>query len=133
MFSSRISLLFHWPPGSPSSFGLLNLLGAKKTGTFQTFLVLGLLALLFWFVGTGLPVDQWNRFRAFGRTSGSILGTAGMVFVSYIGLTQIASISEEVKTPEKNIPRGMLAAFGTALFVYLVGTSSWWAPCRWKH
>ena len=52
----------------------------------------------------------------------TILGTAGMVFVSYIGLTQIASISEEVKNPERNIPRGMLAAFGTVLFVYLVGT-----------
>ncbi len=104
-------------------FGLLNLMGAKKTGAFQTFLVLGLLVLLVWFVGTGLPVINLDRFRSFfGRELGALFGTAGMVFVSYIGLTQIASISEEVKNPEKNIPRGMLAAFGTALLVYLVGT-----------
>ncbi len=104
-------------------FGLLNLLGAKKSGTFQVFLVLGLLALLFWFVGTGLPVVSLDRFRGFfGQEFRTIIGTAGMVFVSYIGLTQIASISEEVKKPERNIPRGMLAAFGTALLVYLVGT-----------
>jgi APA family basic amino acid/polyamine antiporter len=104
-------------------FGLLNLLGAKKSATFQAFLVLGLLALLFWFVGTGLPAVSWKRFTGlFNQDFGSVLGTAGMVFVSYIGLTQIASVSEEVKTPEKNIPRGMLAAFGTAVVVYLVGT-----------
>ncbi|MFZ2054736.1 MAG: amino acid permease [Candidatus Aminicenantales bacterium] len=104
-------------------FGLLNLLGAKKTGTFQAFLVLGLLVLLIWFVGTGLPVIRLDRFLGFfDREFRTILGTAGMVFVSYIGLTQIASVSEEVKNPERNIPRGMLAAFGTALFVYLVGT-----------
>jgi len=104
-------------------FGLLNLLGAKKTGTFQAFLVLGLLILLVWFVGTGLPVIRLDRFLGFfDREFRTIFGTAGMVFVSYIGLTQIASVSEEVKDPERNIPRGMLAAFGTALFVYLVGT-----------
>jgi APA family basic amino acid/polyamine antiporter len=104
-------------------FGLLNLLGAKKSGTFQAFLVLGLLILLLWFVGTGLPVIRLEHFRGFlGREFRTVLGTAGMVFVSYIGLTQIASVSEEVKNPEKNIPRGMLAAFGTALFVYLAGT-----------
>ncbi len=105
-------------------FGLLNLLGAKKSAAFQTFLVLGLLSLLFWFVGTGLPVINWSRFSGLLEPNfRSVLGTAGMVFVSYIGLTQIASISEEVEKPEKNIPRGMLAAFGTAIFVYLVGTS----------
>ncbi|HUU37899.1 MAG TPA: amino acid permease [Candidatus Desulfaltia sp.] len=43
-------------------FGFLNLLGAKKTGTFQVFLVLGLLVLLFWFVGTGLPVIRLGPF-----------------------------------------------------------------------
>jgi APA family basic amino acid/polyamine antiporter len=104
-------------------FGLLNLLGAKKTGTFQVFLVLGLLVLLVWFVGTGLPVIRLDRFLGFfDREFRTVLGPAGMVFVSYIGLTQIASVSEEVKNPEKNIPGGMLAAFGTALFVYLIGT-----------
>jgi APA family basic amino acid/polyamine antiporter len=105
-------------------FGLLNLLGAKKSATFQAVLVLGLLALLFWFVGTGLPVISWSRFSGLlDQGLRSVFGTAGMVFVSYIGLTQIASISEEVKIPEKNIPRGMLASFGTAVVVYLVGTS----------
>lgn len=104
-------------------FGLLNLLGAKKTGIFQTFLVLGLIVLLLWFVGTGLPVINLTRFTGlFSRELRTVFATAGMVFVSYIGLTQIASISEEVKNPEKNIPRGMLAALATGLFVYIVGT-----------
>ncbi|RLB41636.1 MAG: amino acid permease, partial [Deltaproteobacteria bacterium] len=53
----------------------------------------------------------------------SILGTAGFVFVSFAGVTKIASIAEEVKDPERNLPLGMFLAFGTAMAVYLVGTS----------
>ncbi len=122
VFLPRVPLL-PLTAGFAVFFGLLNLLGAKKTGVFQAFLVLGLIVLLFWFVGTGLPVINLSRFAGFfGRDAGTVLGTAGMVFVSYIGLTQIASVSEEIRNPEKNIPRGMLAAFATALFVYLVGT-----------
>jgi len=50
------------------------------------------------------------------------LGTAGLVYISYVGVTSIASVAEEVKNPEKNLPLGMLLAFGTALLVYGLGT-----------
>jgi amino acid transporter len=35
-------------------FGTINLFGVKKTGVFQTFLVIGLLLIVFWFTGNGL-------------------------------------------------------------------------------
>ena len=104
-------------------FGLVNLLGAKKTGHFQAFLVIGLLALLFLFVGMGIPKVSLDHFSDFfGMGFDSIIATAGLVFISYIGLTQIASVSEEVKKPERNIPLGMLLALFTTLFIYIIGT-----------
>ncbi len=104
-------------------FGLINLFGAKKTGFFQMLLVIGLLGLLSLFIGGGLPKIKLSHFTGFfGMGFAPILSTAGMVFISYIGLTKIASIAEEIKKPEKNIPLGMFLALGTALFVYIAGT-----------
>ena len=105
-------------------FGFVNLVGAKKSTIFQAFLVAGLLLLLALFSGVGLFSINAGHFAGFLSTeSGSITYTAGLVVVSYIGLTNIASVAEEVKDPERNLPLGMFLAFGTAMVVYLVGTS----------
>jgi amino acid transporter/Trk K+ transport system NAD-binding subunit len=105
------------------ALGILNLFGAKASGHLQGFLVVGLLSILAVFVGTGLPRVRPVHFEGFfdaGFTS--ILGTAGLVYISYVGVTKIASLSEEVKDPERNIPLGIFLALGTALSVYCLGT-----------
>ena len=48
--------------------------------------------------------------------------TVGLVIVSYMGLTHVASVPEEVKNPDRNLALGMLLAFVTVLFIYVVGT-----------
>jgi basic amino acid/polyamine antiporter, APA family len=50
-----------------------------------------------------------------------IIVTAGFVFVSYLGLTQIASVAEEIKNPERNIPLGMLLSLAVTGLVYFLG------------
>ncbi len=45
-----------------------------------------------------------------------------MVYISYVGVTKVASLSEEVKDPEKNLPRGVILALLTAILVYFLGT-----------
>lgn len=105
-------------------FGLLNLVGAKKSGSTQVFLVVGLILLLLWFSGVGVFQVHADNFRGFfNQGASSIVTTAGLVVVSYMGLTQIASVAEEVRNPVRNLPLGMFLAFGTALVVYLIGTS----------
>jgi mannitol/fructose-specific phosphotransferase system IIA component (Ntr-type) len=47
-----------------------------------------------------------------------------MVFVSYAGLTKIASVSEEVVRPERNLPLGMILSLATATLVYVAGVFS---------
>jgi amino acid transporter len=104
-------------------FGILNLFGAKNSGFFQSILVVGLLLLLIWFSGTGLFYIKLDRYSGlFNEELKSIFSTAGLVYVGYIGLTKIASVSEEVINPEKNIPRAMFLAFGTVILVYTIGT-----------
>jgi len=41
------------------------------------------------------------------------------VFVSYAGVTKIASVAEEVQNPDRNLPRGILGSLGFMAVVYL--------------
>ncbi|MCP5063127.1 MAG: amino acid permease [Ignavibacteriae bacterium] len=104
--------------------GVLNIFGAKKTGKLQIFLVVGLLSILAIFVGGGIPSVDYGRLNnIFNFDFSSLIGTAGLVYISYVGVTKVASLSEEVKNPERNLPLGILLAMGTAILVYALGTS----------
>ena len=110
--------------GFAITFGIVNILGAKKSTAFQSVMVVGLLILLLWFTGVGLTdIEPANLSGMFRPDPGSLVSTAGLVVVSYMGLTQVASVAEEVRNPERNIPLGMFLAFGTAMLVYTVGTA----------
>ena len=105
-------------------FGVVNYFGAKKSGSFQLLLLIGLLILLLWFCGFGLlQVDVGNFSGFFNAGSAGVISTAGLVIVSYMGLTKVASVAEEVKNPERNLPLGMFLAFGSIVAIYVVGTS----------
>jgi APA family basic amino acid/polyamine antiporter len=105
-------------------FGFVNIMGAKKSTSFQSVMVVGLLVLLAWFTGLGLMhIELTNFSGAFQQAPGSLVATAGLVVVSYMGVTKVASVAEEVRNPERNIPLGMFLAFGTAAFVYTIGTA----------
>ncbi|MHC5027060.1 MAG: APC family permease, partial [Planctomycetota bacterium] len=104
-------------------FGIVNWLGAKKSGATQIALVASTLALLVLFAIRGIPEINADHFSDFfGKGTDAILATAGMVCISYIGLTKIASVSEEVRSPEKTLPRAMFAAMAAATVIYAVGT-----------
>ena len=103
--------------------GVVNWLGAKKTGSAQVFLLMGLFILLLWFCGFGLFEIEVGRLSGlFQPESAGLASTAGLVIVSYMGLTKVASVAEEVKNPERNLPLGTFLALGTAVLVYVVGT-----------
>ncbi|MFP4092559.1 MAG: amino acid permease [Cyclobacteriaceae bacterium] len=112
------------------AFTLLNIFGVKETTLLQRILVTVLIVILSFFIVTGflkvqqmgwIPVTerQFIPFMPFGFES--VIFTTGLVFVSYAGLTKVASIAEEVKDPERNIPLGMLLSLGAASFLYVTG------------
>ncbi|MCA8979132.1 MAG: amino acid permease [Planctomycetes bacterium] len=105
-------------------FGALNLAGSKKSGTLQRYLVIGLLAVLAMFLVRGLPAIEMHAFDGFFAEGGdAILATAGMVYISYAGITKMVSVSEEVADPERNLPLGVFLSLGTAVVVYVLCTA----------
>ena len=103
--------------------GFLNLFGAKASGAVQGVLVIGLLSILSLFVATGMPkVDGANLQGFFDAGFGAILSTTGLVYISYAGVTKIASLSEEVRNPERNIPLGIFLGLAATLLAYGLGT-----------
>lgn len=100
-------------------FMVLNMIGVKHAGRSQVFLVLFLLALLGYYVFGGLGAVQPQRyipFMPFG--AGSVVATAGLVFISFGGLTKICCAAEEIKNPARNIPLGMFFAFSIVMIFY---------------
>lgn len=104
--------------------GIINLFGGKKSGRFQTILVICLLILLLIYMVGGVPHLQKGHFEDFaGAGLASIISTAGLVYISYIGVTKVASLSEEVHNPERNIPLGVILSLITTTIIYVVGTT----------
>jgi APA family basic amino acid/polyamine antiporter len=102
---------------------IVNLVGAKKSGRLQVFMVFGLLAILAVFFAGGAVELQTAHFQDFFAAGfDSIMATAGMVYISYVGVTKVASLSEEVRDPERNLPKGVILALVTSVLVYFLGT-----------
>ncbi|PSQ05501.1 amino acid transporter [Halobacteriales archaeon QS_6_71_20] len=102
---------------------LVNVVGAKQTGRLQVAIVAIMLAALGWFVAGSAPsVQSANYVDFFGSGVGGVLAATGLVFVSYAGVTKVASVAEEVEDPGRNIPLGILGslAFTTVLYVAVV-------------
>jgi len=54
----------------------------------------------------------------FGPTS--LLAGAALVFFAYQGFEEIATLSEEVKEPTKNVPRALIIAIGVSTLLYIL-------------
>ncbi len=111
-------------------FGILNVVGAKETTFLQKVLVAALVTIMAFYIIQGvfavfnmdivkITKEQFTPFFIDGYYG--FFATVGMVFVSYAGLTKVASIAEEVKDPDRNIPLGMFLAIATAVVVYVIG------------
>lgn len=101
------------------AFIALNIIGIRQAAWTQVVLVLGLLAALMFYISVGFPsihIERYTPFLPFGI--GSIFATAGFVFISYGGLTKIASIAEEIRDPARNIPLGMILSLISVGIVY---------------
>jgi amino acid transporter/mannitol/fructose-specific phosphotransferase system IIA component (Ntr-type) len=102
-------------------FIVLNLIGIKFAGRFQVFLVIGLLAILSWYVFLGFnTVNVGNFSPLLSNGVGSVFATASFVFISYGGLTKVVSLAEEVKNPGKNLPLGMFLSLSVTVLFYVL-------------
>lgn len=105
---------------------VLNLVGSDVTGRFQVGIVAIMLAILVLFITIGIPQTEGFRVEgAFDPRAGgtlSVFEAAGAVFVSYAGVTKVASVAEEIENPSRNIPLGIFISliFTAILYVLVV-------------
>ena len=110
-------------------FMVLNIFSVKHSSRFQWILVSLLLAVLSVFVLYGLKFVRPEGFSPFFKEPDltsrlmPLLASVGMVFVSFGGLTKVASIAEEVRRPNRDLPAGMILAWAVVTILYL-GTVS---------
>lgn len=99
----------------------VNVVGVKQSGHLQAFLVSFVLLVLFTFGADGITYVQADQFHPFlEKDLGGLLAATGFVFVSYAGVTKIASIAEEVENPDRNLPLGILISIGVMIPLYVV-------------
>ena len=100
----------------------VSITGTENTGDLQNWIVGSLLVILAGFLGHGgldvLGVFGQQRvpeaFFPYGTMP--VFTTAALVFTSYLGFVQIATVAGEIKAPSRTLPRAMIGS------VLLVGT-----------
>jgi APA family basic amino acid/polyamine antiporter len=100
---------------------VLNIAGTEQSGKTQAIIVtVVVLALAAYVLNAGFVVEP-ARFQPFvspDAGTGGIVVAAAFVFVSYAGVTKIASVAEEVENPDRNLPLGMLGSMGIMMVIY---------------
>ena len=101
-------------------FTALNIVSVKESSRVQILLVAAMLIILIAFIiGGARQVDITHYTNFFTGDSYRVFITAiGMIFISYGGLTKIASVAEEIKDPARTIPRGMFVAYTVVTILY---------------
>ncbi|MFG2103233.1 APC family permease [Micromonospora echinaurantiaca] len=98
----------------------VNLRGIGKTATATKVLVGLVLAVLALVAVTGVPDVSPDRLGAAGGSARGVLTAAGLLFFAFAGYARIATLGEEVREPERTIPRAVPLALGLVLAIYLV-------------
>ncbi|PMR62903.1 amino acid permease [Verrucosispora sp. ts21] len=98
----------------------VNLRGIAKTATATRILVLVVLAVLALVAVAGATDVSIARIDAPGGSARGILTAAGLLFFAFAGYARIATLGEEVRDPERTIPRAVPLALGLVLVIYLV-------------
>ncbi len=96
----------------------LNIVGVRKVGKAQVWVVLLVIASLTILSSWGLAVGAEAPADFFTHGAGGFLATVSFVFISYAGITKVAAVAEEVQRPERNLPIGILASLGIVTAIY---------------
>ncbi|MDD1687842.1 amino acid permease [Methanoregula sp.] len=102
-------------------FLVINYIGLKESVLFNNLLVTAKVLILLFFVAFGLGFFRPGNFTPFApEGSMGILSGAALIFFAYTGFARVTIMAEEVKHPEKTIPRSIYLALGISTVIYLL-------------
>jgi APA family basic amino acid/polyamine antiporter len=108
-------------------FTVLNVTGTENAAKLQNGIVALLLSMLAAFLGFGLlevvgvvdagtpPGEAANVWQV-----GPILSVAALVFTSYLGFAQVATVAGEMKNPGRNLPLAMIGSVLVVTVMYVL-------------
>lgn len=99
----------------------LLLRGATESARLNAIMVLIKLGVLVLFIIIGITAFNADHFgNFFGSGLGGITAAAGTIFFSFIGLDAVATAGEEVKDPQRALPRAIVGALVIVTTVYIL-------------
>jgi len=99
----------------------INYIGLRESVLFNNILVTLKVLILLFFVAFGLGFFRPGNFIPFApEGSTGILGGAALIFFAYTGFARVTIMAEEVRDPEKTIPRSIFLALGISTVIYLL-------------
>jgi APA family basic amino acid/polyamine antiporter len=105
----------------------VNYYGITRTAALTKIIIAIVLATLVLVVVASLSEATGRSVRSWDLLAGGwygILQSAGLLFFAFAGYARIATMGEEVRDPERTIPRAILTALTITVLIYLlVGTS----------
>lgn len=110
--------------GIREAAGTNNLMVWLKIAALTLFILLG----LFFLLSHG---DYSNYHPFFPRGYSGMLSGAALIFFAFVGFNTVTVISEEIKDPEKNVPKSIIYAFLICTVLYIgvstveVGLVNW--------
>lgn len=98
-----------------------NYFGIKKVGILNLIIVSFTLISLVYFVISGFPEIKKENFVPFAPFGMSGIAEAtALLFFAFTGFARISTLAEEVKNPEKTIPRAIIITISVAIVLYIL-------------
>uniref|UniRef100_K3WG32 Cationic amino acid transporter C-terminal domain-containing protein n=1 Tax=Globisporangium ultimum (strain ATCC 200006 / CBS 805.95 / DAOM BR144) TaxID=431595 RepID=K3WG32_GLOUD len=93
---------------------------SARFNAFVTLLNISVLVFVISFGSTQVESANWDNFMPTGVHG--IMTGAGVVFFAYLGFDMVACLAEEVKEPQKTLPKGIIGSLLISMAIY-VGVS----------
>ncbi len=119
LFSTHINTVY-FAIAAIIAFSVINILGIKNSAkTISAFVVINLAVLLI-FIVSGLSSFHLSNFSNFAPNgmTGTIAGAA-IIFFAFTGFSRVTTISDEVKDPEKTIPKAIILSIIISTVIYI--------------
>ncbi|MFC7059488.1 APC family permease [Halovenus salina] len=104
-------------------FVALNAVSTEASGGAETIITVLKIAILLVFIAFGVFAVETGEFTPFVPEDGGftkILPAMGLTFIAFQGYDLIATVTEEVENPQKNIPRAIFLSLLVTVVIYLL-------------
>jgi basic amino acid/polyamine antiporter, APA family len=98
----------------------INIIGIRQSSTVNNIIVGIKLLVVFLFIALGvrhITPANWHPFMPYGWSG--VFSGASVIFFAYIGFDAVSTAAEEVKNPQRDLPRGIIASLIVCTILYI--------------